>query len=96
MVEIYTVKTKITDYYFIMKETSHGIAVCRVNRKNGGCCMFATALVLFDRICVEVYCVFYLGRLAFFSCFFALSYAKKVNRKIMVMDEMVSSAEITI
>ena len=31
MVEIYTVKTKITDYYFIMKETSYGIAVCKVN-----------------------------------------------------------------
>ena len=35
MVEIYTVKTKITDYYFIMKETSRGIAVCRVNKKMG-------------------------------------------------------------
>ena len=39
--------------------------------------------------------LYYFVRLVFFNCAFALSYAKKVHRKTIVMDEMVSSEEIT-
>ena len=56
MGEIYTVKTKITDYYFIIKKRATAWRCVKlIYKKIGSVAFFATDLIHFNATCVEVY-----------------------------------------